>query len=153
MNAATVAEIDFPWTDQYLLGFSPMDAHHREFVDTLNALATAAQDDVLTMLDKFIEATEEHFHQENDWMVKHAFPPRDCHMAEHQAVLRTLYEARGMVVMGRTDFLLGMIKALTEWFPGHADHLDSALAQWMTKKTHGGIPVVLKRLAREQTAE
>jgi hypothetical protein len=34
---------------------------------------------------------------------------------------------------------------LFEWFPGHADYLDSALAAWMTKRRFGGKPVVLRR--------
>jgi hypothetical protein len=34
---------------------------------------------------------------------------------------------------------------LFEWFPGHADYLDSALAAWMTKQTMGGKPVVFRR--------
>lgn len=143
MEAAMVEE--FLWSDRYLLGFTPMDDHHREFVDTLNALASAKADELPAMLSLFIAATEVHFQDENDWMVKNAFPPRDCHMKEHQAVLDTLYEARGLVAIGRTDFLPGMVSALTEWFPGHADYLDSALAQWMSKKAHGAIPVVLKK--------
>jgi hemerythrin len=41
--------------------------------------------------------------------------------------------------------------ALADWFPGHAFHLDSALAHWMVTLSHGGKPVVLRRnvLARE----
>jgi hemerythrin len=44
-----------------------------------------------------------------------------------------------------------LANALAEWFPGHAFHLDSALAHWMVKRSHGGKPVVLRRnvLARE----
>jgi hemerythrin len=142
---AVAAEFQFPWTDQYLLGFTPMDDHHKEFVETLNALASASAKELPAMLDRFIAATEAHFFQENDWMEQNAFPPRDCHIKEHQAVLDTLYEARGHVAVGKTDFLPGLIHALSEWFPGHADYLDAALAQWMAKKTHGAIPVVLKK--------
>lgn len=147
MDAVAMENIGLPWSDRYLLGYVPMDAHHRKFVDTLNALATAEPGEVGAMLGRFIEATEEHFREENDWMTKHEFPARECHMDEHQAVLNTLHEARGLVAVGRTDFLPGMTAALTEWFPGHADYLDSALAQWMCKKKLGGVPVVLKRLA------
>lgn len=145
MEAAVITEDGFPWTDRYLLGFSPMDARHREFVDTLNALTRARPGEALTLLDRFIAATEVHFREENDWMMQNAFPARACHMDEHQAVLSSLHAARGLVVTGRTACLPGLIRALREWFPGHADYLDSALAQWMSKKTFGGVPVVLKR--------
>jgi hemerythrin len=42
----------------------------------------------------------------------------------------------------------GLVTALEEWFPGHADYLDSALAKWMVKQSFGGervAPVVLRR--------
>ena len=45
------------------------------------------------------------------------------------------------------DFTIGREFAaeLANWFPGHADYLDSALAQWMAKRKLGGVPVVLRR--------
>ncbi len=39
------------------------------------------------------------------------------------------------------DFALNLF----QWFPGHADYLDSALVAWISKKTLGGKPVVLCR--------
>jgi len=144
MEAATL-KIQFAWSDRYLLGLTQMDEHHREFVDTLNALANAQGAELPQVLARFISATEAHFQDENTLMLNNDFPPRDCHISEHQAVLDTLYEARALVAAGRTDFLPGMVSALMDWFPGHADYLDSALAQWMSKKTHGAIPVVLKK--------
>ena len=45
-----------------------------------------------------------------------------------------------------------LAQALADWFPGHADYLDSALAQWMVKKQLGAIPVVVrKNLKFDQT--
>ena len=45
------------------------------------------------------------------------------------------------------DFEAGrsLARALADWFPGHADYLDSALAHWMCKKRFGAPPVVLRR--------
>ena len=45
-----------------------------------------------------------------------------------------------------------LVQALADWFPGHADYLDSALTQWMVKKQLGAIPVVVrKNLKFDQT--
>jgi hypothetical protein len=45
-----------------------------------------------------------------------------------------------------------LAQSLADWFPGHADYLDSALAQWMVKKQLGAIPVVVrKNLKFDQT--
>jgi hemerythrin len=35
--------------------------------------------------------------------------------------------------------------ALADWFPSHADYMDAPLAQWMSKRKLGGVPVVVRR--------
>lgn len=45
-----------------------------------------------------------------------------------------------------------LAQSLADRFPGHADYLDSALAQWMVKKQLGAISVVVrKNLKFDQT--
>ncbi|MES2784211.1 MAG: hypothetical protein V4684_02015, partial [Pseudomonadota bacterium] len=34
---------------------------------------------------------------------------------------------------------------LAHWFPAHVQHLDSALAHWVSKRRTGGKPIVLRR--------
>ncbi|MEO7402205.1 MAG: hemerythrin, partial [Burkholderiales bacterium] len=46
---------------------------------------------------------------------------------------------------GEIDAARRLAKELRDWFPGHAQHLDSALAHWMFKRSYGGKPVVLRR--------
>jgi hemerythrin-like metal-binding protein len=105
---------------------------------------------VLPALDAFERHAVDHFTQEEEWMHSTEFPPRDCHIDEHAAVLASVREVRAGVATGS----LGLETAhdlahhLFQWFPGHADYLDSALAAWMTKRTMGGKPVVLKRSLR-----
>jgi len=89
----------------------------------------------------------EHFEQEDQWMRSTEFPPRDCHIEEHEAVLNSTREVIQMISDGRAGVALVQDFAihLFQWFPGHADYLDSALAAWMSKQTYGGKPVVLRR--------
>jgi len=56
-------------------------------------------------------------------------------------------EVRAALAEGRALADLGHDLAihLFQWFPGHADYLDSALAAWMSKQVYGGKPVVLRR--------
>ncbi len=137
--------VNFTWSDHYLLGFSEMDATHREFVELVSALQNAADSDFLAALDLFIGHAESHFGAEDKWMTETGFPPADCHIDEHAAVLKSAYEVRERVVL--EDYSVGRSFAaeLQRWFPGHADYLDSALAAWMVKRRLGGKPVVLKR--------
>lgn len=68
-------------------------------------------------------------------------------MGEHAAVLKSVREVKATVAQGQAGAAMvrdiGM--HLFNWFPGHADYLDSALAAWMTKQMMGGKPVVLRR--------
>jgi hemerythrin len=80
------------------------------------------------------------------------FPPRDCHVQEHAAVMSSVRQVIEIVAQGNVAEGRRLAAALGDWFPGHAFHLDSALAHWMVKRSHGGKPVVLRRnvLAREE---
>ena len=145
-EVAQPADSAFEWTDAYLLGHPQMDDTHREFVALVDKLLTVPDALVLPTLKEFKAHAEQHFSQEDQWMVSTAFPPRDCHIGEHAAVLNSVVEVceyleqGGNVAMGRD-----LAEELRNWFPGHADYLDAALAQWLTKKAKGGAPVVLRR--------
>jgi hemerythrin len=146
MHLKTSSDIgDFAWSDNYLLGFGEMDATHREFVDVVAALQGAPDTDLLVALDHFIAHAQAHFGVEDQWMRDTAFPPSDCHIEEHAAVMKSADEVRERVVLGDYSVARSFAAELQRWFPGHADYLDSALAAWMVKRRLGGKPVVLKR--------
>lgn len=154
---ATVPEpAEFGWSDAFLLGDPRMDAVHREFVDVVSRLLNCTDAQMLACLDAFIEHARSHFGEEDDWMRESGFPPRDCHIDEHAAVLASAEEVRAQVAAGDHAIGRALAAELVHWFPGHADHLDSALAHWKVKRSHGGKPVVLRRdigLRAESSAE
>lgn len=136
---------DFPWTDAYLLGYPPMDETHQEFVAIVSALLAADDATVAAQLDAFARHAEAHFSQEHEWMESTEFPATQCHVDEHNAVLKSVREVQAVVAAGDAAQGRSLAAALADWFPGHADYMDSALAHWMSKKKHGGKPVVLRR--------
>ncbi len=75
------------------------------------------------------------------------FPALQCHADEHDAVMKSVREVQAVVAQGNCGEARSLARALADWFPGHADYMDSALAQWMSKKLFGGAPVVLRRNA------
>lgn len=135
----------FDWEDRYLLGYAPMDDTHREFVDLVDALQKADDAGLGEALEAFAAHAEAHFSQENEWMVKNNFPPRDCHIDEHNKVLASVYEVRQHLAEGDVAIVRELAAALIDWFPAHADYLDSALATWLVKREHAGAPLVLRR--------
>ena len=135
----------FDWEDRYLLGYAPMDETHREFVELVNALLTVDAAALPAALDAFAAHAEAHFAQENDWMVAEDFPPRDCHIDEHAKVRASVLEVREELAAGNTEIVRELAIALKEWFPAHADYMDSALSTWMVKRAHAGKPLIFRR--------
>jgi hemerythrin len=134
------------WSDALLLGYPEMDAEHQEFAQLVGLLQTAPDADLGVRLAAFEAHARRHFGTEDAWMEETGFPPRDCHQKEHAAVLQSLEEVQALhAAVGRCDVVRSFADELARWFPGHADYLDSALAAWMSKRRHGGRPVVLKR--------
>jgi hemerythrin len=88
-----------------------------------------------------------HFEQENDLMDQTDFPPRDCHKDEHAKVLQSVRDVLLLVRSGNTTEVRRLAATLKDWFPAHADYMDSALAKWMVKRTHGASPFVFRRKA------
>lgn len=143
------SDTSFIWSDARLLGFKPMDETHEEFFLVAFKLLTCDEAGAPKALEDFEAHAVSHFGQEEEWMVSTGFPPRDCHMDEHAAVLKSTREVREAFTSGQAGLELvhDFAMHLFQWFPGHADYLDSALAAWMAKRTYGGKPVVLRRKA------
>lgn len=135
----------FDWTDRYLLGYTAMDDTHREFATLVDALLTAPDAGLAQALDAFAAHAVAHFEQEDGWMRGTDFPAADCHIDEHAKVLASVREVQQELAAGNVVLARELAQALMDWFPGHADYMDSALAQWMVKRSHGGAPLVFRR--------
>ena len=145
MDNAQNTPATMAWRDTFLLGYDPMDSIHQEFVELLGFLLQASEEQMPALLEALAKHTREHFEAENAWMEESQFPPRQCHIDEHAAVLHSINEVRALVAGKNYDHVASLAQALADWFPGHADHLDSALAHWLCKRSLGGKPVVLRR--------
>lgn len=134
------------WSDKFLLGYPPMDDTHREFVTCVQALQTASDAELAERLDAILAHCLAHFEQEREWMQGTGFPATQCHIDEHEAVLKSLHEVKDMLAQGgHFKVARDLAQALQGWFPGHADYMDAALSHWMSKRTYGGAPVVIRR--------
>jgi hemerythrin-like metal-binding protein len=116
------------WSDKLTLGVDRMDDTHREFVDLLNTLHAASDDDYIALLDQFIEHTVTHFEQEKRWMTEIDFPPAHCHLNEHEGVLNIMREVRRMVAEGKREVGRVLTRELAPWFENHAATMDATLA-------------------------
>lgn len=135
------------WSDARKLGYAPLDATHEAFFTVVLHLLACDTHTAATALAAFEAHAVAHFGQEEAWMRETAFPAAGCHADEHAAVLASVHEVQGLLASGQAGppLLHRLAEHLLAWFPGHADHMDSALASWMVRRSHGGAPVVLRR--------
>ena len=112
---------EFVWHDRFLLGHVEMDSTHKEFVELVNALLMVNDSELPVALAAFAAHAEMHFGQENEWMEKNDFPPRDCHIDEHNKVLASVHEVQQQLAEGDAGIVRELAKALMDWFPSHAD--------------------------------
>jgi hemerythrin len=86
-------------------------------------------------------------------MKETGFPAMECHVDEHNAVMKSLREVDALVSDNRPKIIRSLAQELVRWFPGHADYMDASLAQWMAKRRLGGVPVVLRRSLGQTTKQ
>ena len=133
------------WEDDLLLGHPAVDAMHEEFVTVARAAQLASDEDLPALYVPLLAHLRRHFESEDRMMVETEFPPRQCHMDEHAAVLKSALEVEAELAMGNVALCRDLIAELVNWFPKHSQHLDSALVHWVNKSRLGGKPVIIKR--------
>ncbi|TAL52917.1 MAG: hemerythrin [Pandoraea sp.] len=126
-----------------------MDDEHREFVHVVMALRNSTANMALAALSAVAAHLISHFDLEHAWMDRTAFPDvyAKCHRDQHDEVLAAVFQVQQLAAIGQIG--LGAIhrlaQSLIDWFPGHADYMDSSLSAWINGRTHGGQAVVLRR--------
>ena len=123
-----MANKQIPWQDEWTLNHPKMDETHQEFIAEINHMLAVPDSEMLAAVDRFIEHTVEHFEQERVWMESTNFPPKGCHIGEHDRVLAIVQQVRQMVEVG--DYAIGrrLAEELVPWFNQHAQTMDAALA-------------------------
>jgi hemerythrin-like metal-binding protein len=155
-NQRSAKHVDkLEWNDSMLLGHGPMDDEHREFVECVMALKASDNVTALPALARMESHLVTHFELEHAWMEKTAFPEvySKCHRDQHNEVLDSILQLKLQITYGQAGLraVHALTQSLMDWFPGHADYMDSALSAWVNKKLHGGAPVVLRRDLQVET--
>ena len=132
------------WSEELQVQHPRMDATHREFVeligqvesaalaaDSTDAAASAAALPALqARYDELLAHTVEHFAQEDRWMAATGFSADNCHSSQHSQVLAVLREVRRLAFEDQQPVLIGkLLPELVQWFEGHAQAADYGLAQ------------------------
>jgi hemerythrin len=152
MDRTMVANQDvqgLQWDDALLTGDNTIDEDHRVLVELIERLQACPPADRAPLLAEFGRHAREHFDREDRLMQGTDFPAADCHVAEHRAVLASVTEVQAELDAGNFRNAIRLVDELAKWFPPHVQHLDSAVAQWLANRRHGGKPIVLRRFSRD----
>jgi hemerythrin-like metal-binding protein len=126
------------WDEALVLDGGVIDDTHKEFVDLLNRMHEAPDDELLDILDQFIAHSEAHFGQEQRWMEELEFPPLSCHVREHEGVMEIVREVRRRAAAGDMGYGKILAQGVAEWFANHATSMDLVLARYI--KERGYVP-------------
>ena len=85
----TIAD-SISWSDLWLVGFKKLDDDHQGFVNIIQRMQEAPLHELAGLLDQFESIARSHFDLENRMMEDTQFPPKQCHIDEHDAVLKSV---------------------------------------------------------------
>jgi hemerythrin len=83
---------------------------------------------LLSQWAALIHHTEEHFGQEDRWMVATGFSAENCHSSQHSIILQVMREGGKRGLDGDLGVVRQMAHELGLWFPQHAQAMDASLA-------------------------
>jgi hemerythrin len=138
---------DFRWNAEYELGDMDMDGAHREFVEVLQALLSAGDEEFPPLLERFRQHAESHFGDEDRLMQDEGYASAECHLDEHKAVLGSVVEVQQLVAHGNIEVGRRLARELARWFPEHTVAMDKGLAAWAQKKRLVGVKITISRSA------
>lgn len=124
------------WSDALSLDLPLMDDTHREFVDLLATVESAADDAVIPAWRTLVDHTQVHFDQEDRWMRETRFAAGNCHSVQHKVVLDVMREGLTRAEGGDIELLRMMAGELALWFPQHAQSMDAGLALHLRRCGH-----------------
>lgn len=126
------------WSEALALKQPRMDQTHREFIELLQSLEQSIGLDVATLDARFaalLDHTVAHFGQEDRWMAEIGFAAENCHTFQHAHVLNVLRDVQQIVQReGDGQVVRQIVDELAQWFTGHAQSMDAALAQTMIER-------------------
>ncbi|MFA3782990.1 bacteriohemerythrin [Melioribacteraceae bacterium 4301-Me] len=125
-------------TKNELVNVSSIDEQHKKFVDVINKLFDALQNnnkkEVITYLDMLIEDLETHFEHEETLMKTYNYPGYISHKLEHDRIYNKIVSASNKNKSGEEPLLLENLDLLKRWFFNHLDINDKKLGAHLIQK-------------------
>lgn len=128
-----------PWTALDRIGIRQFDEEHRELVNLINQFHEAMvlrRNRVIAdeIFEKLIQATRNHFSNEEALLGERGFPERDSHAKQHSDLLVEIRSLHRQFKEGSLSAMM-LLTYLKNWLIHHIKESDRQYAVWL--KTRG----------------
>lgn len=128
----------FPWLADYSVGIPSMDRQHERLFDltcaTADHLKTGSREQLLDSLDILIEATRQHFQDEEALLERAGYPDVARHSLQHEALLEEIVHLRQRCAAGRPLDAGSFHRFFRDWLASHVAGEDAGYASFMAEQ-------------------
>ena len=130
----------FVWDEKFNTGIDKIDNDHKTLVNLINDLYEAMQDGsggalLLPIFSALKRYTENHFAQEERYMVECNAINQEEHFQEHKLMVAKLADLESRHRKGEAAISLQTLTLLRDWLKNHICVVDLAMAAQLKEKT------------------
>jgi len=113
-----------------------MDDEHKKIISYMNLLyiknqSNASKNELLTVVNDFLDFVITHFHNEESYMEKVKFPGLSNHRSIHHRLLAQLRQHKQDFETGTSDIISErFFDFLALWLTAHIQHFDRQYSLW-----------------------
>lgn len=127
------------WDEEFELGISQLDEHHRRLIDILNSTYDCYQNDnheeaLVNILEELLNYTQYHFSAEEQLMQDSNYPARREHTMEHDMFTRQIAQFQQDLVDGKGLLAMEMIQFLGTWLLHHIIDVDKKFGIYLAAR-------------------
>ncbi len=126
----------FEWNHAFSVGIGSVDAQHQSLFAIARELYVAMSSGqgktvMGNILDRLVQYTAAHFAHEERLMRLADYPGLASHLAEHQALTRTVLDLQRDFAAGKVSISVQVLQFLRTWLQEHIQHSDLAFAPYL----------------------
>jgi len=131
------------WKDVYSVGVDEIDSDHKQLVDLINRVVTAASTNlgdefVGENIYEMVAYAKYHLNREERLMDQYEFPDREGHKAQHQRFIDTVDRFEEKYAHDLKVKNLQMFDFLREWLLRHISYADKELGAYIQARRAAG---------------
>jgi hemerythrin len=125
-----------PWSDNYTVNSSLIDAQHKRLFELVNELHDAmlhghGKDVIGQTLEATVAYARTHFGEEERLMEKIHYPDLEAHRTQHNAFIQKVYELQSEYRSGQTVLSFQVMEFLKDWLVNHILKVDKQYAGYI----------------------